>query len=84
MNVHPDRLMCGLIHQVQKAAGGHSELDVVTYISRPMWELWCDAVNMPRDSVPTEWKLHDCRRIFGSETRIVESDEFISWSCLLK
>lgn len=72
--------MCALIHQVQKAAAGNSELSVTTVISRPMWALWCEAVGLPVDSVPGPWKLHGCTRVFGSKTIVVERDDLVSWS----
>lgn len=57
-----------------------SERDVVTLITRPMWEAFCRAAAIPPHSMPTEWKGVKSIRVFGSETKIVESDQWWSLS----
>jgi hypothetical protein len=67
-------IMLGLISQVQRAARGASEVHVTTLISKPMWEAFCRATGMPKNSKPTEWLgIHKTKRVFGSETILVKS-----------
>lgn len=62
-----------------------SERNVRTVITRPMWNAFCRASGLPPDSEPTEWKgIHHTRRVFGSETIIVESDEWWSASAFIR
>lgn len=75
------RIMRELIHQVSIAAEGVPESDVLTRISRPMWKSFCRATGMPEDCEPTAWLgIHNTRRVYGSETQIVESDEMFAIS----
>lgn len=71
--------MIELIHQVQRAMAAceipmATEKDVVTFITRPMWRAFLAFHNLPEDTEPTEWQGKDTVRVFGSETRIVESE----------
>lgn len=68
-------LMAGVVATGQKSL---NERDVVTYITRPMWRAFCRGCGMPENCNPTEWKGLATRRVYGSETIIVESDEM--WS----
>lgn len=74
-------IMRKLIHQVQRAAEGGVETRVRTIVTRPMWRAWCRAVGLPENSKPTQWLgPAQTRRIFGSETVVVESNEMFSLS----
>jgi hypothetical protein len=76
-----DEVMCALIRQVAKAVPcGGNEPDVRTYITRPMWKLWCIAVGIPLNAKPGPWNSVNSFRVYGSETVIVESPHFLSWS----
>lgn len=76
-------LMCALIDQVMRAVpSGGTESNVVTRISRPLWRRWCRATGSKGE--PTEWKLHGCRRVFGSKTIVFKSDKLIAWSKAIK
>ena len=79
--ISDDEILRSLVHQVSKAAMSGSERDVITYISRPLWKLWCHAVGYPEDSEPTQWLgLHKTRRVYGSETVVLKSDLLFSVS----
>jgi hypothetical protein len=69
--------------QVRQAAGGDVETRVRTYITRPLWRMWNEATGHHPDDPPTGW-VNDfsCRRVFGSETVVIESNEL--WSVSLK
>jgi hypothetical protein len=73
-------ILSSLIGQVTKAARGRSEREVKTFITRPFWNLWCKATNIPENSVPTDWTTVNCIRIYGSETIVVESEKFAAVS----
>lgn len=65
MNAPTDEeIMIALVEQVQKAAAGGSENDVVTFITRPMWMAFLRATG--------EKDLHKLPRpglsVFGSRT----------------
>lgn len=57
-------VMLALIGQVAAASllGSGSERDVTTWITRSMWNAWCRAVDIPENSEPSEWRIHDCRK----------------------
>jgi hypothetical protein len=76
-----DKVICALIGQVADAVPpSGNEQDVITHISRPMWNLWCRAVGEPEHSTPSpQWSLHG-NRVYGSRTIIVESDEYFAVS----
>lgn len=88
MNAEEEKhLVCALIGQVcgalmagVVATGKKSltEMDVVTIITRPMWRAFCRGCGMPENCNPTEWKGLATRRVYGSETIVIESDEM--WS----
>lgn len=60
-----DEVMRALIEQVSKAVPeGGSEHDVLTIITRPMWEIWCRAVGFPIGCLP----LWPDRTVYGSVT----------------
>lgn len=87
MKTTDEEIMCTLIGQVLLATSAAaetkpmaSELDVVTYITRPMWEAFCRAAKIPVHSMPTEWKGVKSVRVFGSETKLIESDQWWSFS----
>lgn len=70
-----------LIDQVTRAVPeGGCERNVRTYISRPMWRLWCRFVGEPEDSEPSACWGIGCNRVYGSETVIAESDRLYSYS----
>jgi hypothetical protein len=60
-----------------------SESSIKTIITRPMWEAFLRATKTPEGSEPTEWNGMHTIRVFGSETHVVESDEWWSFSCPL-
>jgi hypothetical protein len=80
-----------LIDQVQNAlksrlgeVPGICERDVRTVITRPMWNVFCRAIGVPENSTPTEWLgLHNTIRVAGSETIVIESDEWWSASAII-
>lgn len=76
------QLISTLIGNVRNAVPkGGSERDVVTYITRPMWQLWCRYLGDPEDCEPTEWLGHpQTRRVYGSKTIIIQGDELLSYS----
>lgn len=74
-----------LVQQVQNARGNAScdETAVRTIISRPMWRMWCVALGNDPNCDPTEWTGDfSCRRVYGSETIVVESDQLFAVSFL--
>lgn len=75
-------IVSALIDQVQKAVPkGGSELDVRTIITRPLWDKFMAAGGHPPGTMPTGWLgIHKTRRVFGSETRVVESEKFAAVS----
>lgn len=76
-----EQIAHALIGQVNSIAGENhcSERDVTTYISRPMWEAWSRFTKT--EGEPTEWLgLHETRRVYGSETIVVESPELFAVS----
>lgn len=79
---NPDKVMRSLVRQVSKATPRNgSEVDVRTYISQPMWDLFCKATGIPIGTKPTEWiGIKDTCRVFGSETIILDRRDYISWS----
>lgn len=72
----PDHLYAvrlALIKQVMDARGGQSEVNVRTVISRPLWRLWLEATGSSPDDEPTDWRPDfSCRRVYGSETVVIE------------
>lgn len=62
---------------------GGSERDVITLVSRPLWEIWCRMTDLPKDTLPSDWKKDQCARIYGSETILVDSSDFfaVSFAC---
>jgi hypothetical protein len=76
-----DEIMRALIGQVSKAAGGDNEQNVITYITRPLWDAFCRATKMPEGCLPTSWRgINNTRRVYGSETILLESSEWFSFS----
>lgn len=75
------QIMCQLIKQVQRARPpGCNERRVTTIITRPMWEAWCRAVEMPTDSVPVnDGPAEQRNSVYGSTTYVVESPR---WMCV--
>lgn len=83
MKVTDQQIARALIDQVRKAANGHSEMDVTTLISRPMWYAFNRFTGHPEDTEPTEWQgLKDTHRVFGSRTVVVDRDDMWSISSL--
>lgn len=75
-------VMITLIGQVQSAMPpGGVETQVRTLITRPMWDAFCRAAGMPVPCLPTEWRpWGGTRRVFGSETIVVESNRMAAVS----
>lgn len=74
-------LVFGLIHQVIAARPpGKSERDVTTIITRPMWKAFMIACGEWQYSNPTGWNGNYTKRVYGSETIVVESDKMASVS----
>ncbi len=68
-----DEVMRALVHQVSKAVPeGGSEQDVLTLITRPMWEIWCRAVGLVGGTLPDNGHH---TRVYGSFTVLIESDQ---------
>ena len=63
------RLIEGVAAAVPK---GGTEMDVVTHITRPLWQLWCEAMGDPPDTEPTPWIGKDTKRVFGSLTLVYD------------
>lgn len=76
-----DEILRALINQVLKAAHGRVETEVVTYITKPMWNAFCRATGLPKNSSPTEWLgIHKTIRVFGSHTIVLPSKKMASVS----
>lgn len=61
-----------LIGQVTKAASGHPETEVVTFITKPMWKAFMKELGHSTNTKPTEWTtIKDTRRVYGSKTIVV-------------
>lgn len=58
---------------------GCNERDVRTYISRGMWRAFVAELGLPGGE-PTEWKGKDTRRVYGSETIVIERPGMWSFS----
>lgn len=75
MREDADAIARALIHQVAIAVpkgAGKSEQNVRTWISRQMWTKWCEFTGDDPRSLPTAWSSgKECRRVYGSETIIV-------------
>lgn len=94
MNPEDKLIMCNLIGQVLIALRSgqrdfpekpSSEMNVRTVITRPMWNAFCRASGIQENSEPTAWLgIHKTRRVFGSETIVVESDEWWSASAFIR
>lgn len=70
-----------LISQVTKAVPARgSERDVITLITRLFWRAWCAAVGLPENCEPGEWEGINSRRVYGSETVIVEGEDMRAMS----
>jgi hypothetical protein len=59
---------------------GGSERDVVTFVSKPLWNIWCEMTEMPPGTKPSDWIKDGCARIYESETILVDSDRFFAVS----
>jgi len=82
-----EQIMCAMIGQVCDATKAAqmlqpcaSETRVKTFITRPMWEAFCRGCHLPTTSEPTPWNGIHTIRVYGSETKIIESPEFWSFS----
>lgn len=76
-----NEIMRALIGQVMKATPKkRSELDVVTFITKPMWQAFCRASGTPVDAKPTEWLGAKSVRVFGSKTVVLNSKKLQSVS----
>jgi hypothetical protein len=65
----------------QSGHPGANERDVETAITRPLWNLFLRAISIPENTDPTPWNgLNKTVRVWGSETKVIESDEYWSWS----
>ncbi len=75
--------VCALISQVRMAMPKRgTERDVITICSRPMWARFLEEIGGKPSQEPTEWISDPGKtwRVFGSETRLVDSDECFSYS----
>jgi len=73
--------VCCAVASVEKKTGDKiSELDIVTFVTRPMWQAWLRALCLPEDSEPTGWIGEETVRVFGSRTVIVESTATVAVS----
>lgn len=74
--------VCALVHQVSIAAGLDPEWQVTTWISRPLWIVWCAEMELPVGTEPRNWRdvggqtcciygSHTCC-IYGSHTVVVD------------
>lgn len=71
------QVLCAVVASDKPMA---SERDVETFITRPMWDAFCREARIPVPSMPTAWKgVGKTIRVFGSETRVIESSE---WWCI--
>lgn len=81
MKIKDEGIMCSLINQVQKAANGGSELEVTTFITKPMWRAFLRASGTNPNSKPTEWLgFKKTIRVFGSKTIVTKSKKLASVS----
>ncbi len=80
-----DDVMHALIKGVMDAVPkGGNERSVVTFITIPMWKIWCRASGIPEGAVPTPWEAKPCYRVYGSETVLVCSQKEIAISVGVK
>jgi hypothetical protein len=81
-DINDHEIAYALMEGVSKAVPDKgSERDVVTYVSRPMWQAFCRAANIPELSEPTLWSNDgECCRIYGSATIVVDTDKMIAVS----
>lgn len=76
-----EKITRALIDQVNSAIPPWgNERDVKTFVSRPMWEAFLRFLKLPSGTEPTEWRIKDCVRVYGSETIVVDSDLMFSYS----
>ena len=76
-----DQLVFALGEQVTKAVpAGGSELDVTTFITLRMWDMFCVAMGLSSDTVPTEWIGKDTIRVWGSKTMVIDSASYWAFS----
>lgn len=70
------------VQVVSAMPAGRSEVAVQTVISRPLWRRFMAAVGCHPDSEPTPWLgcSLKTRRVWGSETIVVESEHEFSYS----
>lgn len=81
IQVSDEEIFCALVEQVSKAVPkGGSEQDVRTIITRPMWNSFCRAVEIPENSIPTDHIGIKSIRVYGSETIVVESEKMAACS----
>ncbi len=73
-----DEIMRALIAQVSKAAQGKSELEVTTFITKPLWNAFLRAVGEKPNTKPTKWNGLETVRVFGSATIVVPGKKM--WS----
>lgn len=75
-------LLRALIMGVRRAVPpGKNERSVTTFITLPMWRLWCRAADLPEDCEPTEWLGWEAtRRVYGSRTVIIAGDGLLAYS----
>lgn len=67
-------LISALIGQVTMAAAGDTELNVITYITRPLWRQFNQTLGEVKDVEPTPWLgIGKTHRVYGSETIVVET-----------
>lgn len=76
-----DEILRHLVHQVSRATPkGKTEAAVTTIITRPMWNAFCRAINIPEDSEPTGWIGPMSVRVYGSNTIVVDMPEMAAIS----
>lgn len=70
-----------LIKQVSHAVPkGGNERNVICFISRAMWMLWCRAQGDPLDTLPTDWNgTGKTNRVYGAQTQITDEEGFVAF-----
>lgn len=69
-------IVAALVNQVRFAVPqGGTERDVVTIITRPMWQGFLRGINESADAEPTDWLGHETFRVNGSLTIVIEREE---------
>lgn len=83
MNSHDiTHALIGQVTRARESKGpGATELEVTTYITRPMWRAFLRELGDDENLEPTEWLGTELtQRVYGSYTVIIPGDGFVCLS----